>query len=54
MPTNSGRALMPVRRETIRDPKFYARFYNLVQKYAEAEQMSAPQPMAEDKSGGSR
>jgi hypothetical protein len=52
MPTSSGRALMPVRRETIQDPKFYARFYDLVQKYAEADMKSGPQPMAVDKIGG--
>lgn len=46
MPSMSGRALMVVRRETISDPKFYARFYDLVQKYAEADEQSAPPPLA--------
>src|SRR5262245_59301822 len=32
MPASSGRALMVVRRETIQDPKFYDRFYQLVYK----------------------
>lgn len=47
MPSSSGRALMVVRRETIQDPKFYAQFYNLVQKYAEFEQKNGPPPLAE-------
>lgn len=47
MPASSGRALMVVRRETIQDPKFYEKFYSLVQKYAEAEQLSEPPPLAE-------
>ena len=47
MPATSGRALMPVRRETIQDPKFYDRFYSLVQKYAEAEPVVTPPPLAE-------
>jgi hypothetical protein len=47
MPSSSGRALMVVRRETIQDPKFYDRFYGLVQKFAEAEPVIAPPPLAE-------
>lgn len=46
MPSMSGRALMVVRRETISDPKFYDRLYDLVQKYAEADLKSAPPPLA--------
>jgi len=44
LPSNSGRALMVVRRETIQDPQFYGRFYNLVKAYAEAEQNGTPPP----------
>jgi Uncharacterized protein conserved in bacteria (DUF2242) len=47
MPSSSGRALMVVRRETIQDPKFYEKFYSLVQKYAEADQLNEPPPLAE-------
>ena len=47
MPTNSGRALMVVRRETIQDPKFYEKFYGLVQTYAEADLKNEPPPLAE-------
>jgi Uncharacterized protein conserved in bacteria (DUF2242) len=46
LPAMSGRQLMLVRRETIQDPQFYARFYDLVQKYAEAEQSGGPPPIA--------
>jgi hypothetical protein len=48
LPSSSGRALMVVRRETIQDPVFYGRFYDLVQKYAEAERTSGPPPLAEE------
>jgi hypothetical protein len=47
MPSSSGRALMVVRRETIQDPKFYDRFYSLVHKYAQAEPVIGPPPLAE-------
>jgi len=47
MPSTSGRALMVVRRETIQDAKFYDGFYALVQKYAQAEPVIGPPPLAE-------
>jgi hypothetical protein len=47
MPSSSGRALMVVRRETIQDPKFYDRFYQLVHKFAQAEPQSSAPPLAE-------
>lgn len=47
MPSSSGRALAVVRRETIQDPKFYDRFYTLVQKFAEAEPAQSAPPLAE-------
>ena len=50
LPSSSGRALMVVRRETIQDAKFYARFYDLVQKYAEAERNSELPSIAEEQS----
>jgi len=52
LPSSSGRALMVVRRETIQDPQFYGRFYDLVQKFAEAERNSGPPPLAEEQSSG--
>ena len=47
MPSSSGRALMVVRRETIQDPKFYDRFYTLVQKFAESEPKHEAPPLAD-------
>jgi hypothetical protein len=38
---------MVVRRETIQDAKFYDGFYALVQKYAQAEPVIGPPPLAE-------
>ena len=52
LPSTSGRALMPVRRETIQDPKFYASFYDLVYKFAKQEHDSTPPPLAEDQTQG--
>ena len=52
IPSISGRALMVVRRETIQDPQFYARFYDLVQKYAEAERDSGLPPLADEQTTG--
>jgi len=49
LPSTSGRALMVVRRETIQDPQFYGRFYDLVHAYAQAEQNGGPPPLADKK-----
>ena len=40
MPAGSARVLGTVRRETIKDPNFYAQFFNLVQTYADQERVS--------------
>jgi len=54
VPSTSGRALMLVRRETIEDPQFYARFYSLVEQYAKAEHDSEQSSLAESDSPAKR
>ena len=41
MPSGSAQVLGVVRRETIKDPEFYARFFSLVQSYVDQEQERA-------------
>ncbi len=41
VPTGSERSLRLERRETIKDPKFYDRFYSLVERFVQEEQSSA-------------
>ena len=38
MPSGSAKVLGVVRRETVKDPEFYARFFSLVQSYVDQEQ----------------
>ena len=38
MPSGSARVLGVVRRETVKDPDFYTRFFSLVQSYVDQEQ----------------
>jgi hypothetical protein len=38
MPSGSARVLGVVRRETVKDPEFYTRFFSLVQSYVNQEQ----------------
>jgi hypothetical protein len=38
MPSGSAQVLGVVRRETIKDPEFYGRFFSLVQAYVDQEQ----------------
>ena len=38
MPSGSAQVLGVVRRETVKDPEFYARFFSLVQSYVDQEQ----------------
>jgi len=40
MPSGSARVLGTVRRETIKDPRFYGQFFGLVQNYVEQERVS--------------
>ncbi len=47
-PSGSTKSLGMVKRETIQDPKFYARFFTLVQQFAEAEKLNAPGPHRAD------
>jgi len=41
MPSGSAQVLGVVRRETVKDPAFYARFFSLVQSYIDQEQERA-------------
>ena len=43
MPSGSARVLGVVRRETVKDPDFYARFFSLVQSYVDQEQKRVAQ-----------
>ena len=43
MPSGSAQVLGVVRRETLRDPAFYDRFFSLVQSYVDQEQQRALQ-----------
>ena len=43
MPSGSAQVLGVVRRETIKDPEFYARFFSLVQSYVDQEQKRVAQ-----------
>ena len=43
MPSGSARVLGVVRRETLKDPDFYARFFSLVQSYVDQEQKRVAQ-----------
>jgi len=40
MPSGSARVLGTVRRETVKDPRFYGDFFTLVQQYADQERVS--------------
>jgi hypothetical protein len=46
IPAGSEKSLRLQRRETIKDPRFYDRFYSLVQQFATEEERSAPRTRA--------
>jgi hypothetical protein len=48
MPSGSAQVLGVVRRETIKDPAFYDRFFSLVQSYADQEQRAAQERRSHD------
>ncbi len=50
MPSGSAKVLGVVRRETIQDPNFYARFFSLVEQYVAAE----PRSRGEDRHAETR
>ena len=48
MPSGSARVLGVVRRETVKDPDFYARFFSLVQSYVDQEVRAAQDRRSHD------
>jgi Uncharacterized protein conserved in bacteria (DUF2242) len=53
MPSGSARVLGTVRRETIKDPSFYSRFFGLVQGYVDQERLAKAREHERDASGSS-
>ena len=54
VPQSSGRQLVVVGRDTIRDPEFYGRFYALVQRFAENERKASTLQDAKEKGSSAR
>lgn len=50
MPSGSAQVLGVVRRETLRDPAFYDRFFSLVQGFSEQERVSQVEHRADERS----
>jgi hypothetical protein len=48
MPSGSAQVLGVVRRETVKDPAFYDRFFSLVQSYVDQEERTAQQRRVHD------
>ena len=48
MPSGSAQVLGVVRRETVKDPAFYDRFFSLVQSYVDQEERTAEQHRVHD------